>query len=366
MAHFIKNGNTVKISPDGAIDIVETLPTGTYVVKYNQYTGYYLEIIDNFKVAGKIYGNSIKHRDKVVNTYLDRNKNTGVMLVGEKGSGKTMLSKSISEYGVQINIPTVIVNESFTGDEFATFLGAIEQRCIIIFDEFEKTYTREKQEEILTILDGVFPSNKLFIFTCNNKYLVDEHMKNRPGRIYYMVEFKGVSREFILEYCDDNLKNMDNAEGVCALASLFDQFNFDTLKALVEEMNRYNETAQEAIELLNAKPEYENRQKYMIELFIPNSPNSVEKVESNDDDWYGNPVVCTKWNIGYSVPVFVDGDEDYEYRQAHFTQADLKHYQASKGEFTFTNNKGEKLILKKEEKENMFNYGHINSRFHFS
>lgn len=362
MTHFIKNGNTVKISPDGAINIVEVLPAATYVVKYNQFTGFWLEIVEDFKITGKIYGKSIAHRNKIMNTWLDRNKNTGVMLVGEKGSGKTMLAKAISEHGIELEIPTVIINECFTGDEFATLLAAIHQRCIVIFDEFEKTYSKEKQEEILTILDGVYPSNKLFLFTCNNKYLVDEHMKNRPGRIYYMVEFKGVSREFILEYCEDNLKNMNNAEGVCSLASLFYEFNFDTLKALVEEMNRYNETAQDAIELLNAKPEYESRQDYKIQLYLPHSDTAITSADKN---WSGNPVNATQWTIEYTIQS-PDDEDDYDYAFATFTQGDLKQYKAVEGEFMFINDKGEKLILKKEEKSRMFNYGHINSRFHFA
>ncbi len=35
------------------------------------------------------------------------------------------------------------------------------------------------------------------------------------------------------------------------------EFNFDMLKALVEEMNRYNETPTDALAMLNAKPEFD-------------------------------------------------------------------------------------------------------------
>ena len=69
----------------------------------------------------------------------------------------------------------------------------IEQPCIILFDEFEKVYDDQDQEKALTLLDGVFPSRKLFIMTVNNKWRVNEHMRNRPGRIYYMLDFAGFS-----------------------------------------------------------------------------------------------------------------------------------------------------------------------------
>ena len=61
-----------------------------------------------------------------------------------------------------------------------------------IIDEFEKIFSGEKQQHILTLLDGVFSTHKLFLLTCNDKWKIDSHMRNRPGRIYYMIEFEGL------------------------------------------------------------------------------------------------------------------------------------------------------------------------------
>jgi hypothetical protein len=90
--------------------------------------------------------------------------------------------------------------------------------------------------------------------TCNEVHRINDYMRNRPGRIFYAINFDGLDAAFIREYCEDNLKNKQNIESVCRTAVMFERFNFDILKALVEEMNRYNETASDALELLNAKP----------------------------------------------------------------------------------------------------------------
>ena len=85
---------------------------------------------------------------------------------------------------------------------------------MVLFDEFEKVYDSDEQEEMLTLLDGVFPSKKLFVLTCNDKWRVNQHMRNRPGRIFYMLDFTGLDEDFVVEYCHDNLKNLANIDGV--------------------------------------------------------------------------------------------------------------------------------------------------------
>jgi hypothetical protein len=78
---------------------------------------------------------------------------------------------------------------------------------------------------------------------------------------------------------------------------LFGEFNFDLLKALVEEMNRYNETPQEALEMLNAKPQNGSDQtRYEVRFF----DGAVELVGDDDEpaEFVGNPLSvedCVFW-----------------------------------------------------------------------
>jgi hypothetical protein len=60
----------------------------------------------------------------------------------------------------------------------------------------------EKQEQIimmLTLLDSVYPSKKLFWLTCNDKWRVNFNMKNHPSRVYYMLDFGGLDETFMRE-----------------------------------------------------------------------------------------------------------------------------------------------------------------------
>jgi hypothetical protein len=134
----------------------------------------------------------------------------------------------------------------------------------------------------------------LFVLTCNDKWRVDKHMRNRPGRIFYMLEFKGLDEAFIREYCMDNLKDasLKNIDQICQTASLFGQFNFDMLKALVEEMNRYNESPRDAMRMLNAKPEFDSGSTYTVRLFRGDQELKINW-PSPAGEWTGNPMNMT-------------------------------------------------------------------------
>lgn len=350
MAYFLKSGNTYKVSAKEALDIHEILPAGNYVIKQDMFKNFYLEEIDNFEIKGKIYGETIRNTQRILSTFLDRTSSTGVMLTGEKGSGKTLLAKMITVEAAKQGIPTIVINASWCGDNFNSFIQNIDQPCIILFDEFEKTYDREEQESILTLLDGVFPSKKLFVLTCNDKWRVDQHMRNRPGRIYYMLDFKGLEQDFIIEYCEDNLKVKSHIAGICKIAMMFDQFNFDMLKALVEEMNRYGETPQEALKMLNAKPEFSNDSRFKVHLNVRGVEIPEEKLEMQE--WSGNP-------LGRQLSLEYRGDEDDEgdwnWETCKFEQSDLKHIDPNQGKFVFINNIGCKVTLSRI-KEKDFNY----------
>lgn len=355
MSYFIKSGNTFKVADKDSLDIQERLPVGNYIVKQDQFGNYFLEQVDSFEFRGKKYGDNDRNRDRIFNTFMSRSSSTGIMLTGEKGSGKTLLAKTLSIKCADEGIPTILINQAWRGEAFNSLLQDISQPCMILFDEFEKVYDRDEQEEMLTLLDGVFPSKKLFVLTCNDKWRVNEHMRNRPGRIFYMLDFKGLTGEFIREYCMDNLKDksLKNVDSVITVGSLFSEFNFDMLKALVEEMNRYNETAQEAMQMLNAKPEFDDGSLYRVTVVpVGLTEPLTERQLDGSAQWKGNPLNNKHWHYGYDPE---PDNDDADWCNIQFLQRDLKKVEPTEGKFIFVNGNGDQLMLVRE-KEPKYNY----------
>lgn len=354
MTYFLKMGNMYKVSKKEAMDLHEALPAGNYVIKKNEMTGeMYLEQIDNFEIRGKIYGDTNKRADRILYAFNDRPTTTGVMLTGEKGSGKTLLAKMLSVKGYEQGIPTIVINQPWCGEAFNAFIQSIEQPLIVVFDEFEKVYDEHDQELMLTLLDGVYPTKKLFVLTCNDKWRVNSHMRNRPGRVFYSLEYKGLEADFIREYCEDNLKAKEHIEKIVGIAGTFDQFNFDMLKALVEEMNRFNETPQEAMQMLNTKPEYGNESRYKIKLLI----NGEEMAETNFDEkeWQGNPL-NKRVHINYKAfEKDEDGEEIWDWESKVFEPNQLKKIDDNGTKYVFSNTDGTTLVLTKV-KEQTYKY----------
>jgi len=197
--------------------------------------------------------------------------------------------------------------------------------------------------------------------TCNDKWRIDQHMRNRPGRIFYMIDFKGLTSEFIIEYCNDNLNDKTHIDQIVKIATLFTEFNFDMLKAMVEDMNRYGETPQQVMQLLNAKPEYDNRDeaKFKVELFEADGTQIEDKYLYNKT-WNRNPLACNTITIELndngndfiSNILGDDTDSDVTYT---FDQSELFNVNGQTGTFEYRAKDGTRLKLTRE-KQQTFNY----------
>ena len=357
MSYFLKSGNTFRVSAKEAMDLRDRLPAGNYVVKEMPMDGpLYLEMIDDFEIKGKKYGDLERNTDRILNTFMDRPNSTGVMLAGEKGSGKSLLAKNLAIEGAKrLDLPCIVINAPWVGDKFNAFMQTIEQPCMVLFDEFEKVYDSDDQEKALTLLDGVFPSKKLFVLTCNDKWRVDSHMRNRPGRLFYMLDYKGLDTAFITEYCQDNLKNKTHIEKLCQIASLFAQFNFDMLKAVVEEMNRYDEAPEIALRMLNVKPEFDSGNKYTIKLI--KDGEELKDTDLDQQEWSGNPLqgqVSIHFK-SYDDEKDDDGDCEWDWERVRFSPADLTKIDSQTGKFVFVAKDGTTLVLNKV-KEKTYSY----------
>ena len=222
---------------------IDKIPAGTYTLEQNPQTGeFYLLKSPNFNRPAKVYGEIKSRTQKVLNTFHSRKgKNTGVLLSGTKGSGKTQLAKDVSLALLDEGIPTIIIQNCYTDGTFINFIKSIEDKALVLFDEFEKVYyEQEHQESILTLLDGTGSYNKLYMLTSNNKD-VSEFLLNRPSRIFYHFEYKKLSKSVMLEFLEDTLNDKKHIPSFDKLYDVTNVISFDMIQCLVEELNRYPE-----------------------------------------------------------------------------------------------------------------------------
>jgi len=345
---FMQNGDGYFPTP-GREALLDNLPVGNYVVAKSM-AGMFFQRVPKFTSEGKTYGELQRYADRIMSTFLDRERATGALLAGEKGSGKSLLARLIAIDGYQASIPTILVNAPWEGDEFSSLLATVTQPAIVLMDEFEKVYNSNQQEGVLTLLDGTMTSKKLFILTVNNKYAVDSHMRNRPGRLFYSLDFDGLEGSFVREYCEDNLENQDHTDAVVRVSGMFEKFNFDMLKALVEEMNRYKEDPFDALKLLNAKPMGEDHSgtQYQVTVWSPTGVEGrVEEKQSNTP--------LTERGGAHHHWVNFPGDDDDEDDERNnilgngilIKSTDVQKLDAEKGVFEFLTEEGYRVLYKK-------------------
>jgi hypothetical protein len=354
---YLKQGSMFRVTSKEAMDIHEKLPAANYVVGRDDH-GYFLARIDSFEINTKLYGNVGKHTKRILKTFDARTTSTGVLLSGEKGSGKSLLAKNISIEAAKLDIPTLVINHAHFGDGFNSLIQNIIQPAVVLFDEFEKVYDKEEQQAMLTLLDGVFSSKKLFVLTCNDKSRIDQNMRNRPGRIFYALDYTGIDAAFIREYSQDNLNDKNHVNKVVQVATTFDNFNIDMLKALIEEMNRFDETVIEALGMLNAKPEFGGKNSYSVVLSINNKIVPKSNMYDKTDYLYSNPLV-ESFFFNYKVKVkdaAADANDDddldveeegWRWQKAIFSPQHLKHVDDTGMILTFISDRGVTATLTK-------------------
>ena len=136
----------------------------------------------------------------------------------------------------ELDIPTLIVNSSFEG-RILDFIQSLEFECVILIDEAEKTFTKDDDEVLLKLIDGVYnKSRKLYILT-TNRLTVNENLIGRPGRIRYIQEFGNLSAKVVSEYIDDNLIDKSKKSEILETVDLLEISTIDIIKSIVEEVN---------------------------------------------------------------------------------------------------------------------------------
>lgn len=184
MSKFIKSNDRIIPFPTG---MEYQLEAGkVYDLKITKQWG---EVITKFTINGemnlpkKVF--TTKKDDlfikRVLHSYNNDTKNTtGILLTGDKGSGKTVTAKVIAQ---KANLPIVVIHSETLLTELNDFFKSFDDPVCILFDEVDKNFATR---DLLTFLDGIQKTaKKLVVMTANDSDRIDEFLKNRCSRIRY-------------------------------------------------------------------------------------------------------------------------------------------------------------------------------------
>lgn len=275
---IVNTGNIYRIYDDD-LRTYDVLPNKCYTVEFSPLSGFFLQLYPMIDVNEKIYGPHLSKVNKVLNAYKLMNRNLGVILSGDKGIGKSICAKLIAKKSLEENLPVIVVNKYIPG--IADYLTEIEQECVVLFDEFDKTFAQAQsgrgnlkftdedrdgsssssQTTLLTLFDGLANSKKLFVVTCNDLNGLNDFLINRPGRFHYHFRFDYPTADEIREYMEDKLepKYYGEISKVINFANKVD-INYDCLRAISFELSQGIpfEEAIKDLNIVNIEPVYYN------------------------------------------------------------------------------------------------------------
>lgn len=278
------------------VQTYKILPPGAYKVEFSKMTGFSLSIHNDLLVKEKMYGTSYKKADKVMNTFNHLDRNMGVILSGPKGVGKTMFARRLAELGKEQGLPLILVDAPYPGIE--DFIESIEQECIVLFDEFEKTFRKAKEEEggpqerLLSLFDGIDGGKKLYVITCNRVSGLNEYFLNRPGRFHYHFILSTPTGDEVREYMEDNL-NGDARKYINNIVTLssMSAFTYDVLRAIAFELNLGNSLSETMMDLNIERERYLSLQ---FKIVFTNGVVATTR-EGTEIDIFNNRYLNTRW-----------------------------------------------------------------------
>ena len=272
MANFIKNGNNIIPFPKGFEYELE--PGKVYDLLIKTVWG---ERVTKFTLNGEMNLPPTVYQTKKDKIFVDRvlknfnssGKNTtGVLLTGDKGTGKSVTAKILAE---KAKLPIVVINPEMEEKYLEEFFKEFDQPVCILFDEVDKSFNTNK---MLTFLDGMHKTaKKLVIMTANDEDNLSGYIKNRCSRIRYYRHYNMLedAKEYAELICKE--KGVENIEEIVNfIVNNIKYPSIDNISSFIDEViftKEWNLSLNEVLEFMN--------------INVGEGPISEEKKDDDDD-----------------------------------------------------------------------------------
>ena len=254
MANFIKSGNNITPFPKGLEYELEAGKVYDLLIKT-----VWGERVTKFTLNGEmnlpptVYYTK-KDRlfiDRVLRNFNSNGKNTtGVLLTGDKGTGKSVTAKILAK---EANVPIIVINPEIEEKYLEEFFKEFDQPVCVLFDEVDKYFDTSR---MLTFLDGMHKTaQKLVIMTANDENRLNRFIKNRCSRIRYYRHYnmKDDAKEYAELICE--AKHVENKEELVDF--IINNINYpsiDNISSFIDEViftRDWGLTLSEVLEFMN-------------------------------------------------------------------------------------------------------------------
>ena len=247
MTNLVQHGNEIRLQNFTSVN--QKLAPGNYILCKDAYGNFYLRQTADFDIPSKLYGD-FSYLDRYLRSYeVNSDKNLGILFSGVKGSGKTIAAQL---FCYNSNKPVIMITEEFIGINFEEFISnPLFNDSIIFIDEFEKIYNSNNSNSLLALMDGIYNTRLIFLFTVNNHQRINDKLQNRLSRIKYHKLFDTLDLTVIDEVLDDLLENKAFRQDFIDLVSEYQFITMDILCSLIKEVNIFNEPPKVCASYLN-------------------------------------------------------------------------------------------------------------------
>lgn len=194
---YVPKGSAVRLIKPVPGDAIDHLPPKVYSLRSDD-QGVYLETLrEKFTVPDRIYGEPATYVKLITDDYKQAKISSGAVLVGPKGTGKSMVSETVANKLLQQDVPVIYIDRIVPPGLLTDVIREIGP-CCVIFDEFAKLYpasdeSRPDQADLLPLFSDSSLSRVLFLLTENAPNLISEFIQDRPGRVAFWFNFSAPS-----------------------------------------------------------------------------------------------------------------------------------------------------------------------------